>query len=105
MAALQQTLALEPDNADAAWLLRMVTSAAVNGGMAAPGGPTAHRSPWAGAGLFSSFPSSGLETGLRQAPAWRPAPERVTRSRSFAAVRSQAGAWERGEGREHATVS
>ena len=34
MAALQQTLALEPDNADAAWLLRMVTSAAVNGGTA-----------------------------------------------------------------------
>ena len=37
MAALQQALALEPDNADAAWLLRMVTSAAVNGGTAVPG--------------------------------------------------------------------
>ena len=35
--ALQQTLALEPDNADAAWLLRMVNSAAVNGGTAVPG--------------------------------------------------------------------
>jgi tetratricopeptide (TPR) repeat protein len=34
MAALQQTLALEPDNADAAWLLRMVNSAAVNAGTA-----------------------------------------------------------------------
>ena len=37
LAALQQTLALEPDNADAAWLLKMVNSAAVNAGTAMAG--------------------------------------------------------------------